>query len=315
MRDWKQFIEDAVADIQKQTGGKPVLAGLSGGVDSSVAAALTHRAVGGRLTCLFVDHGLMRKGEGAEVERVFCEQFDINLICVDAKERFLSRLAGVTDPERKRKIIGEEFIRVFEEEAAKLDEIGFLMQGTIYTDVTESGKDGHAAIKAHHNVGGLPDTIAFEGLVEPLRSLYKQEVRELGDALGLPRALTRRQPFPGPGLGVRVLGEITWSKLETLREADAIFREEMDNAGVVSNLYFAIHTGLQSVGVKDGARVFGDTIALRAVASSDLVTAGCVRVPYEVLERASERITAECAGVNRVVYDITAKPPGTIEWE
>jgi GMP synthase (glutamine-hydrolysing) len=310
MRDWTKFIEDSVADIQEQTGGKPVLAGLSGGVDSSVAAVLTHRAVGDRLTCLFVDHGMMRKGEGDEVERVFGGQFDMKLICVDARERFLNRLAGVTDPEQKRKIIGEEFIRIFEEEAKKLDGIGYLMQGTIYTDVAES-----VNIKSHHNVGGLPENIAFEGLVEPLRPLYKSEVRELGDALGIPHALTRRQPFPGPGLGVRVLGEISRDKLEVLREADAIFREEMENAGVASDQYFAVHTGLQSVGIKDGARVFGHTIALRAVRSSDIVTADWVRVPHDVLGRASARITNECDGINRVVYDITPKPPGTIEWE
>ena len=315
MRVWSAFIEDAIRGIQQQTGGKPVAAGLSGGVDSSVAAVLTHRAVGDRLTCIFVDHGLMRKGEGDEVERLFRGQYDMKLIRVNAKERFLSRLAGVSDPEQKRKIIGEEFIRVFEEEAKKLDAIGFLMQGTIYTDVAESGQDGHAAIKAHHNVGGLPDAVAFEGLVEPLRELYKNEVRELGEALGLPQTLTRRQAFPGPGLGVRVLGEVTAEKLDALREADAIFREELDKAGVAADQYFAIHTGLQSVGVKDGARIFGHTIALRAVKSSDLVTADWVRVPYDVLQRASSRITSECAGVNRVVYDVTNKPPGTIEWE
>ncbi len=315
MRDWSQFIEDAIKDIQRQTGDKPVLAALSGGVDSSVAAVLTHRAVGNRLTCLFVDHGLMRKDEGDEVERVFRGQFDMRLIRVNAKDRFLRKLAGVTDPETKRKIIGEEFIRVFEEEAKKLDGIGFLMQGTIYTDVTESGKDGHKAVKAHHNVGGLPDLLPFDGLVEPLRSLYKHEVRDLGDALGLPPTLTRRQPFPGPGLGVRVLGEVTAERLDVLREADAIFREEIDWAEIASDEYFAIHTGLQSVGVKDGARVFGHLIALRAVKTDDLVTAGWVRVPYDVLERVSARITGECPGVCRVVYDITAKPPATIEWE
>jgi GMP synthase (glutamine-hydrolysing) len=315
MKDWNQFIEDAVAAIREQTGGKPVLAGLSGGVDSSVAAVLTHRAVGDRLTCLFVDHGLMRKGEPEEVERVFTGQYDMRLICVDARERFLRRLADVTDPERKRKIIGEEFIRVFEEEAKKLDSIGFLMQGTIYIDVAESGSGGHAAIKPHHNVGGLPDRIAFEGIVEPLRTLYKQEVRELGDALGIPRNMTRRPPFPGPGLGIRVLGEVTAGKLDVLREADAIFREEIENAGVLSHQYFAVHTGLPCIGIKNNAKYDGHIIALRAVASLDMMEAEWVRVPYEVLERASARITAECSGVTRVVYDITAKPPGTIEWE
>jgi GMP synthase (glutamine-hydrolysing) len=315
MRDWNQFIEDAVKDIRAQTNGKPVLAALSGGVDSSVAAVLTHRAVGQRLTCLFVDHGLMRLDEGDEVERVFRGQFDIRLVRVNAQERFLGKLAGETDPERKRKIIGSEFIKVFEEEAKKLDGIGFLMQGTIYTDVTESGQDGHKAVKAHHNVGGLPELLPFDGLVEPLRPLYKHEVRDLGDALGLPPSLTRRQPFPGPGLGVRVLGEVTAERLDILRVADAVFREEMDRAGVASDEYFAIHTGLNTVGVRDGARVFGHLIALRAVKTDDLVTAGCVRVPYDVLDRAASRITSECPGVCRVVYDITAKPPGTIEWE
>ena len=291
------------------------MAALSGGVDSSVAAVLTHRAVGSRLTCIFVDHGLMRKNEGDEVETLFHGKYDIRLIRVNAQERFLNRLAGIGDPEHKRKIIGEEFIRVFEEEAKKLDGIGYLMQGTIYTDVTESGKDGHKAVKAHHNVGGLPDTLAFEGLIEPLRTLYKNEVRELGNALGLPKEMVYRQIFPGPGLGVRVLGEVTAERLDVLREADAIFREEMEKAAVASEEYFAIHTGLQSVGIQNGARVFGHTIALRAVKTSDVTTADWVRVPYDVLERASARITTECAGVNRVVYDITAKPPGTIEWE
>lgn len=314
-RDWNSFIDDAIKNIREQVGSKPVLAALSGGVDSSVAAVLTHKAVGDQLTCLFVDHGLMRKDEGDEVERVFREQFSMRLIRVNAKDRFLSRLAGKDDPEEKRKIIGEEFIRVFEEEAKKLDGIGFLMQGTIYTDVTESGKDGHKAIKAHHNVGGLPDLLPFDGLVEPLRQLYKNEVRELGLELGLPREMALRQPFPGPGLGVRILGAITAERIAVLQEADAIFREEMDRAGVASDEYFAVHTGLRSVGVLDGARVFGHMIALRAVKTADLVTADWVRIPYEVLERVSERITKECPGVNRVVYDITAKPPGTIEFE
>jgi GMP synthase (glutamine-hydrolysing) len=314
MHNWSQFITESVAKIQTQTADAPVLAALSGGVDSSVAAVLTHRAVGDRLTCIFVDNGLMRKGEGDEVERVFRGQFDMRLIRVNAQDRFLSRLAGVTEPETKRKIIGEEFIRVFEDEAGKIGS-AFLMQGTIYTDVSESGKDGHANIKSHHNVGGLPDVMDFKGLVEPLRELYKQDVRALGDALGIPQSLTRRQPFPGPGLGVRVLGEVTREKLETLREADAIFREEMERAGVESAQYFAVHTGLRSVGVKDGARVEGFVIALRAVTSSDLVTADWVRVPYEVLERVSSRVTGECADVNRVVLDVTNKPPGTIEYE
>jgi GMP synthase (glutamine-hydrolysing) len=315
MKNWGQFIEETIAAIREQTGGKPVLAGLSGGVDSSVAAVLTHRAIGDRLTCIFVDHGLMRKGEPEEVKRVFTGQYDMRLVCVDARARFLRRLVGVADPERKRKIIGEEFIRVFEEESKKLDEIGFLMQGTIYIDVAESGKDGHAAIKPHHNVGGLPDIIDFKGIIEPLRSLHKQEVRELGDALGIPRHMTRRPPFPGPGLGIRVLGEVTADKLDVLREADAIFREEIESAGVDTQQYFAVHTGLPCVGIKNGAKCNGHIIALRAVASADMVTADWVRVPYDVLERASTRISAECPCVTRVVYDITAKPPGTVEFE
>jgi GMP synthase (glutamine-hydrolysing) len=314
MPNWTQFIADSIEKIQSQTEGLPVIAALSGGVDSSVAAVLTHKAVGGRLTCIFVDNGMMRKNEGDEVERVFRGQFDLRLIRVNAQDRFVSRLAGVTAPEQKRKIIGEEFIRVFEDEARKIGP-AFLMQGTIYTDVAESGKDGHANIKSHHNVGGLPDVMDFCGLIEPLRELYKQDVRDLGDALGIPESLTRRQPFPGPGLGVRVLGEVTREKLDALRDADAIFREEMERAGVECTQYFAVHTGLKSVGVKNGARVEGFLIALRAVKSSDLVTADWVRIPYDVLERVSSRITSECGGINRVVLDITPKPPGTIEYE
>lgn len=314
MRDWNGFIEEAIGAIRQQTGDKPVLAALSGGVDSTVAAVLTHRAVGDRLTCIFVDHGLMRKNEGDEVVRVF-SGFSMRLIRVNAQERFLSRLSGVIDPEQKRKIIGGEFIEVFADEAKKLDGLGYLMQGTIYPDVSESGQDGHKAVKAHHNVGGLPDALPFEGLVEPLRPLYKSEVRELGLALGLPPEMIHRQPFPGPGLGVRVIGEITAEKLDVLRDADAIFREEMQKANVSADQYFAVHTGLQSVGVVDNARVVEHTIALRAVKTVDFVSAEWVRVPYEVLERASSRITSECTGVNRVVFDVTSKPPATIEWE
>ena len=315
MRDWNQFIEETVEGIRRQTADKPVLAALSGGVDSSVAAILTHRAVGGRLQCLLVDTGLMRKNECDEVERVFRGQFDMRLARVNAGERFMSRLAGVSEPEAKRKIIGDEFINIFEEEAKKLGDIGFLMQGTIYTDVAESGKDGNAAIKAHHNVGGLPESLPFDGLVEPLRLLHKNEVRELGVKLGLPEHMAYRQPFPGPGLGVRVLGEITVEKLDILRDADAIFREELERAGVASEQYFAVLTGIKSVGVRDGARIYGHVVALRAVQSTDLITADWVRVPHDALARASERITGECKNVNRVVYDITPKPPGTIEWE
>jgi GMP synthase (glutamine-hydrolysing) len=313
MRDWGKFIEDAVNEIKAQTGDKQVFAGLSGGVDSTVAAVLTHKAVGTRLSCLLIDHGLMRKNECDEVERVFRNQFSIGLCRVEAQDSFFDLLKGITDPEQKRKIIGEKFIRTFEKCAASLSGDkgpGFLMQGTIYTDVSES-----ASIKSHHNVGGLPEAIAFEGLVEPLRPLYKHEVRELGDALGIPRSFTRRQPFPGPGLGVRILGEVTREKADVLRQADAIFRDVMENNGIDSDQYFAVHTGLQSVGVKDGARTYGHVIALRAVTTSDLVKADWTRIPHDVLAIASGQITARCPEVTRVVYDITSKPPGTIEWE
>ena len=307
--------ESRVLDvIRNQVGPGQVLLALSGGVDSAVCAALIEKAVPGRLHCIFVDHGLMRKNEGYEVEEAFRDR-NLNFISVDAADRFLARLAGVVDPEMKRKAIGEEFIRVFEEESRKLHGVEFLAQGTIYTDVTESGLGGHMAVKAHHNVGGLPDSLDFMGLVEPLRGLYKNEVRELGRLLGLPVSITERQPFPGPGLAVRCLGEVTRAKLDILREADAIFREEMDCAGVEAGEYFAIHTGLQSVGVHNGARVFGHMIALRAVRTTDLVTADWMRIPFDVLARTSSRITDNCPDVNRVVYDITNKPPSTIEWE
>ena len=304
--------------IKNHVGSGQVLLALSGGVDSSVCAALLAKAIPGKLHCVFVDHGLMRKNEGNEVEKAFGGR-ELNFVRVDAADRFLARLAGVTDPEAKRKAIGEEFIRVFEEEARKLqkdyDNVDFLAQGTIFTDVTESGHSGHKAVKAHHNVGGLPENIDFAGLVEPLRGLYKNEVRELGRLLGLPRSITERQPFPGPGLAIRCLGEVTREKLDVLREADAIFREELDNAGVEAGEYFAIHTGLRSVGMNEGARMVGHMIALRAVKTIDLVTADWVRIPYEVLDRVSTRITSECPEINRVAYDITSKPPATIEWE
>ena len=282
-----------------------------------MAAVLLHRAVGERLTCVFVDHGLLRKDEGDLVERVFRSQFNMNLIRVDARERFLSRLAGVTEPEKKRKIIGEEFIRVFEEEGRKLGHVDVLAQGTIYPDVIESGAGDASVIKSHHNVGGLPDVIDFESIVEPLRDLFKDEVRAVGLELGIPAELVMRQPFPGPGLAVRVLGEITEEKLAVLREADAIFRQEVDAAGLsdAPSQYFAVLTNNRSVGVMGDARTYGWTVALRAVTTDDFMTADWTRLPFEVLASASSRITNEVKSVSRVVYDITSKPPATVEWE
>lgn len=322
--DWtmEDFTERAIRKYREELKGKKVLLGLSGGVDSSVAAVLLHEAIGDDLYCVFVDHGLLRKNEGDFVEKTFREGFRMNLIRVNAEERFLSKLSGVTDPEEKRKIIGEEFIRVFEDEAKKLGKINVLVQGTIYPDVIESGKGSGstgatAVIKSHHNVGGLPDVISFDELVEPLRNLFKDEVRTVGERLGIPKELVWRQPFPGPGLAVRVIGALTKEKLDMLREADAIFREEMEKAGLekAANQYFAVLTDLRSVGVKGDARTYGRTVALRAVTTDDFMTAEWTRVPYEVLENASSRITGEIAGITRVVYDITSKPPATVEWE
>ena len=317
--EWRMdnFIETSVERYRKRLAGKKVLLALSGGVDSSVAAVLMHKAIGNNLTCVFVDHGLLRKNEGDFVEATFGKKFGIPLIRVNAEERFLKKLKGVTDPEQKRKIIGEEFIRVFEDAAKELGKMDVLVQGTIYPDVIESGKGDSAVIKSHHNVGGLPDVIAFDDIVEPLRDLFKDEVREIGTQLGIPSELVWRQPFPGPGLAVRIIGEITKEKLDLLREADAIFREEIDNAGLqgVANQYFAVLTEIRSVGVMGDARTYGDTVALRAVTTDDFMTAEWTYLPREVLEKASSRITNEVKGITRVVYDITSKPPATVEWE
>ncbi len=306
-----------VSDVRKQVGAGRVLGALSGGVDSSVAATLVHRAIGDSLTCIFVDHGLLRENEAAEVMAFYKDTLNLNIIQVDARKRFLTKLAGVTEPEQKRKIIGTEFIRVFEEEAKKLGGADYLLQGTIYPDVIESGAGGAATIKSHHNVGGLPKDIGFTGLVEPLRMLFKDEVRALGEALGIPRALVWRQPFPGPGLAIRVLGEITEDKLAILRRSDAILREEIAAAGLAEQVwqYFTVFTGLKSVGVMGDLRSYDYVIGVRAVTSTDAMTVEWAELPYPVLRKISERIIAEVPHVNRVVYDITSKPPGTIEWE
>lgn len=316
--DWtmENYVSVAVETIKKKVGNKNVLLALSGGVDSSVCAALLAEAVGDRLTCVFVDHGLLRKNEGDEVEEAFKDR-KLKLIRVDAKDRFLNALAGVTDPERKRKIIGEQFIRVFEEEGKKIGRTDFLAQGTIYPDVIESGKGEAETIKSHHNVGGLPDFVDFEEIIEPLRMLFKDEVRELGRQLALPRNLIERQPFPGPGLAIRIIGEVTEAKLDILRDADAIFREEVALAGLEKSMsqYFAVLTNMRSVGVMGDGRSYDYAVALRSVTTEDFMTADWTRIPYDVLDRVSSRIVNEVKGVNRVLYDITSKPPATVEFE
>ena len=313
MADYKRR---AIEEIRAKVGDGKVLLALSGGVDSSVAAALLAEAVGNQLTCVFVDHGLMRKDEGDEVEAAFAK-WDINFIRVDAEERFLTALKGVVEPEAKRKIIGEEFIRVFEIEGKKIGSVDYLVQGTIYPDVIESGKGDAAVIKSHHNVGGLPDYVDFKEIIEPLRMLFKDEVRALGRELGLAETLVQRQPFPGPGLGIRVIGEVTKEKLDILREADYIFRDEIAKAGLQNTMsqYFAALTNMRSVGVMGDGRTYDYALALRSVSTSDFMTADWVRIPYEVLDKVSVRIVNEVRGINRILYDVTSKPPATIEFE
>ncbi len=317
--DWKMssFTEESIKRLKEKIGDGKALCALSGGVDSSVAAIMLSKAIGKNLTCIFVDHGLLRKNEGDEVEEIFKNQFDINLIRVNCKDRFLEKLAGVSDPERKRKIIGEEFIRVFEEEAKKIGTVDFLVQGTIYPDVIESGHGKSAVIKSHHNVGGLPDYVDFKEIVEPLRDLFKDEVRKTGLELGIPENLVYRQPFPGPGLAIRIIGDITDEKLDILKDADYIFREEIAKAGLDRsiNQYFAVLTNLRSVGVMGDERTYDYTLALRAVETTDFMTGVWSRIPYDVLEKVSSRIVNEVKHINRIAYDITSKPPATIEWE
>lgn len=316
--DWSMhnYAQTAIAEIREKVGDGKVLLALSGGVDSSVAAALLAKAVGSQLTCIFVDHGFMRKNEGNEVEEAFKDS-GMNFVRANAKEQFMSKMRGVSDPETKRKIIGEEFIRVFEQEAKKIGKVDFLVQGTIYPDVIESGAGDAAVIKSHHNVGGLPDYVDFKEIIEPLRMLFKDEVRALGRELGLSPVLVNRQPFPGPGLAIRIIGEITDEKLEILQDADWIFRDEIAKAGWDSQIsqYFAVLTNMRSVGVMGDGRTYDYTLALRGVTTTDFMTADFARIPYEVLEKISARIINEVKSINRVVYDITTKPPATIEWE
>lgn len=321
--DWKMdtFVEDTIKAIREKVGDGKALCALSGGVDSSVAAVLMSKAIGKQLTCVFVDHGLLRKDESNQVESVFGPNgpYDLNFIRVDASNQFYEKLAGVTEPEAKRKIIGEEFIRVFEKEAKKIGAVDFLVQGTIYPDVIESGLGKSAVIKSHHNVGGLPDYVDFKEIVEPLRMLFKDEVRKVGQKLGIPDYLVMRQPFPGPGLGIRIIGDVTPEKVRIVQEADAIYREELENAGIQksANLgqYFAALTNMRSVGVMGDFRTYDYAIALRAVCTADFMTADCAQIPWDVLTKVANRIVNEVKGVNRVLYDCTSKPPATIEFE